>query len=136
MRERLISGGCKIAALKRRKGARKRYDLQRYKRLLLARLDELSSKRTAAASLAPGAGDLQGDVIDQANADAEADLHIRLHQSDSHLLRAIENALARISRDRFGVCETCGSPISKARLEAVPWTRLCRDCKEREQSAA
>jgi DnaK suppressor protein len=111
-------------------------DLQRYKRLLLARLDELSSKRTAAASLAPGAGDSQGDVIDQANADAEADLHIRLHQSDSHLLRAIEDALARITHDRFGVCETCGSPISKPRLEAVPWTRLCRDCKEREQSAA
>jgi DnaK suppressor protein len=111
-------------------------DLKRYKRLLLASLDELSSKRNAAASLAPGAGDSQGDVIDQANAHAEADLHIRLHQSDAHLLRAIEDALARISHDRFGVCETCGSPISKARLEAVPWTRLCRDCKEREQSAA
>ena len=77
-----------------------------------------------------------GDVADQANADAEAALHIRLHRSDSHLLRAIEDALARITQDRFGVCETCGSPISKARLEAVPWTRLCRDCKEREQSAA
>ena len=111
-------------------------DLQRYKRLLLAKLDELSIKRPAADSLAPGAGDLQGDVIDHANADAEADLHIRLHQSDAHLLRAIEDALARITQDRFGVCETCSSPISKARLEAVPWTRVCRDCKEREQSAA
>lgn len=29
-------------------------------------------------SLAPGAGDLQGDVTDQANADAEAELHIFL----------------------------------------------------------
>jgi DnaK suppressor protein len=67
---------------------------------------------------------------------AEADLHIRPHQSDAHLLRAIEDALARITQDRFGVCEMCSSPISKARLEAVPWTRLCRDCKEREQSAA
>ena len=64
---------------------------------------------------------------------AEADLHIRPHQSDAHLLRAIEAALARITQDRFGVCEMCSSPISKARLEAVPWTRLCRDCKEREQ---
>jgi hypothetical protein len=67
----------------------------------------------------PETGDLQGDVIDHANADAEADLHIRLHQSDAHLLRAIEDALARITHDRFGVCETCGSPISKARLEAA-----------------
>jgi DnaK suppressor protein len=111
-------------------------DLQRYKRLLLSKLDELSIKRPAAASLAPGAGDLQGHVIDHANADADADLHIRLHQSDAHLLRAIEDALARITQDRFGVCETCGSSISKARLEAVPWTRVCSDCKEREQSAA
>jgi len=77
-----------------------------------------------------------GDLADQANADAEADLHIRLYQSDAHLLRAIEDALARITRDRFGVCEMCGAHISKARLEAVPWTRLYRDCKEREQSAA
>jgi DnaK suppressor protein len=69
-----------------------------------------------------------GDLADQANADAEADLHIRLHQSDAHLLRAIEDALARIAQERFGVCEICSSPISKARLEAVPWTRLCRDC--------
>jgi DnaK suppressor protein len=111
-------------------------DLQRYKRLLLAKLDELSAAHADASPLAPGAGGPMGDLVDQANADAEADLHIRLHQSDAHLLRAIEDALARITEDRFGVCEMCNSPISKARLEAVPWTRLCRDCKEREQSAA
>jgi RNA polymerase-binding transcription factor DksA len=70
--------------------------------LLLAKLDELSARH---ASPAPGAGDPQGDFVDQANADAEAALHIRLHQSDAHLLRAIEYALARITQDRFGVCE-------------------------------
>ena len=111
-------------------------NLQRYKRLLLAKLDELSATHADATFLAAGAGGPMGDLADQANADADADLHIRLHQSDAHLLRAIEDALTRITQDRFGVCETCGSPISKARLEAVPWTRLCRDCKEREQSAA
>jgi DnaK suppressor protein len=77
-----------------------------------------------------------GDLADQANADAEADLHIRLHQSDAHLLQATADALARITQDRFGVCEMCSAPISKARLKAMPWTRLCRYCKEREQSLA
>jgi len=110
-------------------------DLQRYKRSLLAKLDELSATH-ADASLAPTAAEPMGDLVDQANADAKADLRIRLQESDAHLVRAIEDALARITQDRFGVCETCGSPITKARLEAVPWTRLCRDCKEREQSAA
>jgi RNA polymerase-binding transcription factor DksA len=54
-----------------------------------------------------------GDLVDQANADAEADLHIRLHQSDAHLLRAIEDALARITQDRFGACEWATLPFPR-----------------------
>ncbi len=111
-------------------------DLQRYNRLLLQKHGELSSALGEAQSRVPAAGDLQGDVIDQANADAEAELQIRLHQTDGRLLRAIEEALARIRQGTYGVCVVCKQPISKARLEAVPWTRLCRECKEREHSAA
>ncbi len=109
-------------------------DLQRYKRLLLAKLDELSATRGRAETLVPGAGGGQGDLIDQANSDAEAELQVRLHQSDARLLRAIEGALARIRRGPFGVCEACKQAISKARLEAVPWTCLCRECKERPRA--
>jgi DnaK suppressor protein len=65
----------------------------------------------------------------------EAGLRISLRRTDGRLLKAIEDALARIRAETFGVCEVCKNPISKARLEAVPWTRLCRDCKEREQPA-
>jgi len=111
-------------------------DLQRYNRLLLAKHGELSSALGEAQSRVPAAGGLQGDVIDQANADAEAELQIRLHQTDGRLLRAIEEALARIRQGTYGVCVVCKQPISKARLEAVPWTRLCRECKEHEHSAA
>jgi RNA polymerase-binding transcription factor DksA len=80
----------------------------------------------------PGAGRrrLGGDLIDQANADAEAELQIRLHQTYGHLLRAIEEALGRIREGTSGVCLVCKQPISKARLEAVPWTHLCSECKE------
>ena len=108
--------------------------VQRYKQLLLAKLSELSAMHADAALRTPGAGGPMGDLADQASADAEAELHIQLHQTDVRLLRAIEDALARISQDKFGVCEACKHPISKARLEAVPWTRLCRDCKEHEQN--
>jgi DnaK suppressor protein len=111
-------------------------DLQRYQRLLLARLEELSAPGREAKTTAPGAGGQQGDLIDQANADIEADLEISRRQDNTRLLRDIEEALARIRRGTFGVCEVCKEPISKARLEAVPWTRVCRNCKEQEQSAA
>lgn len=68
--------------------------------------------------------------MDRASADAEAELQIQLHQSDARLERAIAEALARIGRGAFGICEDCGKPISRARLDAVPWTRLCRNCAE------
>jgi len=40
--------------------------------------------------------------MEQANADAEVELQLRLHKSDAHLLRAVEEALARIRRGTFG----------------------------------
>ncbi len=107
-------------------------DLRRYERLLVEKRRELSSAPGEAQSRVPAAGGLEGDLIEQANADEEAELQIRLHQTDGRLLRAIEEALARISQGTYGVCEVCKQPISKARLEAVPWTHLCRECKERQ----
>lgn len=109
-------------------------NLQRYKRLLLAKLDDLSATRGEAETLVPGAGGWQGDLVDQANSDAEAELQVRVHQPDARLLQAIEDALARIRRGAFGVCEACKQPIPRARLEAVPWTRHCRDCKEQQRA--
>ena len=111
-------------------------DFRRYKELLLKKQRELSSIQGDAGTRVPAAGSLEGDLIDQANADAEAELQIRLHQTDSRLLRAIEEALGRIRQGTFGVCQVCKQPVSKARLEALPWTRLCRECKETGRSAA
>src|SRR5258708_33039939 len=111
-------------------------DLQRYRKLLLEKRRELSSAQREAHSRVPAAGGLQGDMIDQANADAEAELQIRLHRTDGRLLRAIEEALDRMRQGIYGVCEACGHPISGVRLNAVPWARHCRECKERERSAA
>lgn len=108
-------------------------DLQRYKKLLLEKRRELVSAPGDARALVPAAGSREGDIIDQANADAEAELQIQLHRTDGRLARAIEEALVRIRKRTYGVCEACGHPISKARLDAVPWTRLCRECKERKR---
>jgi len=108
-------------------------DLLRYKNLLLSKRQELSAGKRLVDSI-PTAGELRGDPVDMAANETDAATQIRLQQTDSKLLRAIEDALTRIRRERFGICEACGQPISKARLEAVPWTRWCRDCKERQDS--
>ena len=109
-------------------------DLQRYKQLLLTKLEELSASRNKAETVVPGAGDRQGDRADQANSDIEAQLQIRLHQADGRLLRAIEEALVRVKQRTYGVCVTCGNLISKARLHAVPWTHHCLNCKEKQRT--
>lgn len=111
-------------------------DLRRYHRLLLKKQSEVSSALGEAQPPIPAAGGLEGDLIDQANADEEAELQIHLHQAEGRLAKAIEEALVRIKKRTYGVCEVCQQPISKARLEAVPWARHCRECKEREHSAA
>jgi DnaK suppressor protein len=108
-------------------------NLLRYKELLLAKRDELAAVRDRATPV-PAARESEGDLMDFAGADAEAELHVWLHQTDDRLLTAIEAALARIRTGVFGECAACKQPISKTRLEAVPWTRLCRDCKEREHA--
>jgi len=108
-------------------------DLLHYKNLLLAKRQELSNGKNLAGPI-PAVGDPGGDPVDMAASETSTSVKVRLKQTDSKLSRAIEDALARIRRERFGVCEECGQPISKARLEAVPWTRWCKVCKERKDS--
>lgn len=43
-------------------------------------------------------------------------------------VRQIRAALGRIERGQYGICSTCGQPISAARLTAVPTTVTCVDC--------
>ena len=41
----------------------------------------------------------------------------------------IDHALAKMNNGTYGICENCGRLIPKARLEALPYARLCIDCK-------
>jgi len=108
-------------------------DLFRYKNLLLAKQQELTTGKSLADSISAG-GEPRRDPVDMAAGEASATVQMRLKQTDSKLLRAIEDALTRIRLERYGTCEECGQPISKARLEAVPWARYCRGCKEQRGS--
>ena len=108
-------------------------DLSRYRDLLLTKQQELTTGKSLASS--NGASDEpRGDPVDMAAGETSASVQMRLRQANSKLLRAIEDALARIRQERFGICEECGQPISKARLEAVPWARHCKDCKEQQDA--
>ena len=74
------------------------------------------------------------DFVDYSAHAIEEAVQARLRQTDSRLLKAIDAALFRIERGTFGVCEVCTQPIPSARLNAIPWARLCRDCKEQQDT--
>jgi DnaK suppressor protein len=76
----------------------------------------------------------QGDMADQADGNNEVHIQLKLKQTDAKILQAIEEALARLEKGNFGVCRDCGEPISSARLSAIPWTRVCITCKEKQNS--
>ena len=59
------------------------------------------------------------------------DAAIELRNIEERQLAEIEEALIRLDGGRFGICEVCGQNITKARLMALPWTRFCRECKEK-----
>ena len=76
----------------------------------------------------------QGDMADQATGNNEVHIALNLKQTDAKILQAIEEALLRIEKGTYGICRDCGEPIAQARLNAIPWTRVCITCKEKQQS--
>lgn len=85
-------------------------------------------------------GELLGDVAAKGEADDEGDVAIQNYSTDwaaatlertRRTLREVEAALARIKSGDYGVCGACHISIPKARLEALPWARLCVSCAER-----
>jgi DnaK suppressor protein len=82
-----------------------------------------------------------GDTVSEAG-DDEADASSKLYEREQELalthntrelLEQTEHALARIDAGTYGVCESCGKPIGKARLLAFPRATLCVECKQRQE---
>jgi DnaK suppressor protein len=91
----------------------------------------------AAAEVAERLGDSVSDAgDDQADAGAKAferEQELALTQNAQELLDQTTHALERIDAGTYGVCESCGKPIGKARLQAFPRATLCVQCKQREE---
>ena len=91
----------------------------------------------AAHDIAEG---LNGTVRDAGDDEADAgskaferEHGLALTQNARDLLDQGERALGRIDAGTYGVCESCGQPIGKARLQAFPQATLCVTCKQRQE---
>jgi RNA polymerase-binding protein DksA len=108
-------------------------DVQHYKDALLHKRAELLAAG-GIKPLQPETNSRQGDLADQASGNNEVHIQLKLKQTDAKILQAIEEALQRIDKGTYGVCRDCGEPIASARLDAIPWTRVCKTCKEKQNA--
>jgi DnaK suppressor protein len=77
--------------------------------------------------------DAGDDSADAGTKAFEREQELAFTQNARDLLDQGERALARIDAGTYGVCESCGKPIGKARLLAFPRATLCVACKQREE---
>ena len=64
----------------------------------------------------------------------EREKNMLLAQREGSYLDYVDEALQRIGDGTFGICRSCGGDIGRARLEAVPTTTWCIECKSKVKS--
>ena len=123
------------------KGGLSKSELKEFRNLLIARKgvlqgdvktleDEACKKGTDAA------GDLSTlpqHLADLGTDSHEQDISLGLMENETDELHEIQEAFERIKDGSFGLCETCKKKIPKERLKAIPYARLCVNCKKKEE---
>jgi RNA polymerase-binding protein DksA len=119
-------------------------DLKRFEQRLLEEREKLvqNMERLESRVLNKNQKDSSGDLsaysfhmADLATDASEREKAFLFASKEGRLLYHIDEALRRLYKNEYGVCQTCGENISKERLEAVPHARLCIQCKEAEEKA-
>jgi RNA polymerase-binding transcription factor len=120
-------------------------DLKHFESLLMEELKkirkEMGHLETTVLKVNPrdSSGDLSGYSFHMADAGTDAmerEKAFLFVSAEGRREREIVEALQRIYDGTYGVCENCGNPIARARLEAVPYVRLCVSCKQKEEQAS
>lgn len=110
-----------------------RRELEAYRRQLLnliARLRGEAEELRDESLCLDGAGSVGGNAqeSDLCRREAEAELALALLGTQEDVLAEATAALARISQKKYGRCESCGTSIARARLNALPYARRCIRC--------
>ena len=76
------------------------------------------------------------DTYDLASEERDREINFILSDRERVKLKQMDDALERLEEGAYGVCESCGLEIAEERLEAMPFSRLCRDCQQDQEREA
>jgi DnaK suppressor protein len=120
-------------------------EINSYRRRLLALKKRIGAdlSELEEEALRPVGGESAGNMsdvpvhpADLGTENSEEEAALELLENEEHLLMEVNDALARIEQGTFGVCENCHKPISKERLDALPYARYCIRCARKLQASA
>ncbi|MFH8218952.1 TraR/DksA C4-type zinc finger protein [Streptomyces sp. NPDC018057] len=95
---------------------------------------EISSSEASLAGLMRDSGDGAGDdQADTGTKNITREHELALAANARETLTQTERALDRLDAGTYGVCENCGNPIGKARMQAFPRATLCVECKQKQE---
>jgi DnaK suppressor protein len=117
--------GQPLAKLKKNGELRVRAEWAKFYHRLLELRDQLLRQMNGLAK--ESAQEMAGyslHMADSGTDNFDRDFALSLLSSDQDAIYEIEEALKRIEKNTYGVCELTGKPIPKTRLEAIPWTRF------------
>jgi DnaK suppressor protein len=112
----------------------RRRDLNTFRKLLSARLEELLMEAERTKNTVKGSEEPSSDAIEQASDQFDREILLRLRDRESKLMIKIKDVLEKIDNGTFGICEECGEEISLKRLRARPMATLCIECKHEQEA--
>jgi len=107
---------------------------EKYKKILLEKKEAIKNKLSEFYSeskeLETG---IAQDVADKAESSYTKEFLLSLSNKDRNQLLMVDEALKRIEKNTFGLCQRCNKKINEKRLNVIPWTPYCIKCQEKEE---
>jgi DnaK suppressor protein len=104
--------------------------LKKEKLQFLEKLEELIARGQPVAERREGSP--FGKREEEADEALELETRLALEKRLRNSLNEVEHALQKYEAGTYGLCDSCGQAIEKARLEALPQANLCLTCKARQ----
>ena len=117
-------------------------ELEYFRQLILKIKDKVLeeikhiSEDTLKKSQKDAAGDISGytyHMADVASDTYDREFSLGLASNEREALYELDDTIKKIDEGTFGICEECKSLITKTRLKAVPYARLCLKCQEKKE---
>jgi DnaK suppressor protein len=73
------------------------------------------------------------DIADKASNSYTKEFLFSLSNSERDVLKLVDEALIRITGQRYGVCALCEDEMDRKRLDAIPWAKHCISCQQKQE---